>query len=383
MAPTTQHQNQKHMTSWTYDKAVGKAIYTWWRGLEHHRDVRAALRRAESPAALLLPPLHPVDEAVRKRVADLHEKLIEAAPRQPEELRLSAEALAAVAGLLAHVRVDASEHDSLAHQFADGASDGPGLSERRFERLLRRTSTPDLYSDLRRVLRQFEHRAPVPALMREVYAWVSGDDRDRVRQDWARIYYAAVIEQPPPLDVPDEDRLGVAALAWWKSLDDHRGERSVLRRCATTDDVRLTRGYHRLRKYVQGAGADTLTPERLAAAAGVLAHVRTHYTRPDDDQWKWAAFAELAASTEERLRTLDEGKKWPRTRQTPAPLKENRFKRLLRTDGIEDLYRPLIRAVRLLNGRADVVRLAGDIYFWSERTRQNWASRYYHIAEPE
>lgn len=161
------------------------------------------------------------------------------------------------------------------------------LSERRFERLLRRSLVDDFYNDLRHVLRQFDHRAPILALAREIYAWVSGTEREDVRRSWAEVYYAAVIEQPPEFEVP-EDRyaLHAAALAWWQSLDDQRGERSGLRRCGSIDEVRLARGYHRLRKYAHAADQKNLITERLAAVAGVLAHVRvaTPYARESDER---------------------------------------------------------------------------------------------------
>lgn len=109
-------------TSWMKDKAVRSAIYTWWRSLEHNRGARAALRRANRPAELLGPLLRPAEAAAWQSIETLRVKLLKAAPRQPDELYLSDEALAAVAGLLASVRDDVPGCSSMARLFAKGVT---------------------------------------------------------------------------------------------------------------------------------------------------------------------------------------------------------------------------------------------------------------------
>ncbi|MDI6782176.1 MAG: type I-E CRISPR-associated protein Cse2/CasB, partial [bacterium] len=70
------------------DNEFAAILYEWWNGLEHNRGERAALRRAKSPAEVVFSPAY-------------HQLLHQL---QQKGYTVYCEALAAVAGLAAHVK---------------------------------------------------------------------------------------------------------------------------------------------------------------------------------------------------------------------------------------------------------------------------------------
>lgn len=177
---------------------------------------------------------------------------------------------------------------------------------------------------------------------------------------------------------------------WWRALQPRakdaasvgpfvmlgRADSAKLRRCQEPGDVLLESAFHRLaqRMTTQEPGegtprfADDFTA--FALVAGVLAHVK-------DDANNNMSFAFLLGQTGDGDRPL---------------LSELRFQRLQTSVDETDFYRQAIRAVKLLNGRADVVTLANDLLAWvweyrdghgtkpKERLKVRWASDYYRAA---
>ncbi len=350
-------------------------LRAWWNELDERRGDRAKLRHAKSPTEVMkLTGFHRLRSRVGKNVNPYP--------------------LAAIAGLLAHVKSDTGGA-SVGRYLATAGSDGlDGLSESRFRRLLGLEDRDDLYLQLLRALRQLGHAVPVSAFAESVYRW-----NDQTRHEWASGYYDALLknEAPdPPADLSDRDHFRWAAKEWWADLQNHSGERAELERCG--DDlhaVHLARGFHRLRRYAEKVGKDERkSRQQLAAVTAVLAHVRTPIS---DDALKarptWRhgiSLAELAASDGDRTAALrtgetpeDESDKEKRKTEFKARLKEDRFRRLLAAEDRRDLVRPLIRAVIQLNHEADVARLAEDVFFWNRKTRGHWAEDYYRIAKPE
>ena len=65
------------------------------------------------------------------------------------------------------------------------------------------------------------------------------------------------------------------------------------------------------------------------------------------------------ASFAEQLATPHEGK-------GKAPMSELRFQQLQKSPTLDDFYRRLLRAIRLLDGNVNLVSLAGDIIQWHQ-----------------
>ena len=91
--------------------------------------------------------------------------------------------------------------------------------------------------------------------------------------------------------------------------------------------------------------------DRLAAAAGLLAHVRSHNERP-------------------LPKAMSEGEG---DKRRVSPL---RFTRLLEAPDIDTLFAGLRRTLPLLGHQADVLALATDVVNWGDSVKKRWAYDY-------
>ena len=140
---------------------------------------------------------------------------------------------------------------------------------------------------------------------------------------------------------------------WWKRIQDDRGMRADLRRCKSVTEVLTTPAFSRFcteaRVFLK---TDGYRETRLAAVFGLLAYIE-HL----GDETLPMQMAESKGGT---------------------PLvSELRFRRLLQERDIDRLYASLIRVLRMLNRKANPLRLAQDVYYWNDRTRKEWAYTYF------
>lgn len=145
---------------------------------------------------------------------------------------------------------------------------------------------------------------------------------------------------------------------WWGELESLRGDRAALRRCRSPTEVHFQPPYHRLSRRL--AAHFPVRTEALACAAGLAAHVTVN-----DESVGFPVHLARAVEGKDR-----------------APLSGLRFRRLLQVpdDDAAALYGPMVRALRLLGGRANLPDLAQSVYWWNERTKRTWASDYYEHA---
>jgi CRISPR system Cascade subunit CasB len=157
----------------------------------------------------------------------------------------------------------------------------------------------------------------------------------------------------------DKDSPEMQALtAWWNALNDNRGDRAELRRCATLAEVAFTPAYHRLRLAVGRFGAPH--DDSLALVAGLSARVKS----------------DIADSTlAEQMAT---GKV-----DGSARVSGLRFRRLLKSKESDELFTAMGRVVALLGSSANLQSLAKSVYFWNDRTRKQWAFEYYSKSPSE
>lgn len=144
-----------------------------------------------------------------------------------------------------------------------------------------------------------------------------------------------------------------AVLQWWSYLQEHKGARASLRHCHSPAEIALTEAFYLLHRRL--VSEDPIYIERLATLAGVLAHV--------DENEPSATFASQLGQGDDKARVSG-----------------LRFRRLLSEDEPEAQMLGLIRAVRLLGRRANIIDLARSIRFWGARTKQRWAVDYYSVA---
>ncbi|WP_347310800.1 type I-E CRISPR-associated protein Cse2/CasB [Defluviimonas sp. SAOS-178_SWC] len=150
--------------------------------------------------------------------------------------------------------------------------------------------------------------------------------------------------------------VGAAALGWWRA---HLGEdgpgratRARLRRVSAPVEAVQIAAVHDLNRRL--GGALTGRGDKLALIAVALANLREN---PKDK-----AAERMAGRV--------------------APL---RFQRLVRIEAPGDLIVPLRRALAQIDGAANVVALAHDLFYWSDTVRTRWCFSYYGAtsAAPE
>lgn len=149
-----------------------------------------------------------------------------------------------------------------------------------------------------------------------------------------------------------------ALTSWWRGLDEDRGERAILRRCATLSEVVFSPAYHRLRSSVARIGF--VKDEGLALVAGLAVRVKNN---------------EKIGSIAEQMAT---GKP-----DGSARVSGLRFRRLLKVKGHEELFAAMNRVVAQLGGNVNLQSLAQSVYFWNDSTRKQWAFDYYSKAPSE
>ena len=144
---------------------------------------------------------------------------------------------------------------------------------------------------------------------------------------------------------------GQILLDWWRGLADDTGGRAALRRAPDITAVVMLPAFQRLHRRMQAAGwpGPNWRDDRLAAAAGLLAHVRE-------------------PATTSLPQAMSEGER-------PA-LNELRFTRLLEAPDVDTLFAGLRRALPLLQQRADICALATDVVNWDDEVKKRWAYAY-------
>ena len=153
----------------------GKTLLAWWKDLDDNRAARAALRRASTVTEVTLTPHY---QRLYRRLCAVGWDDAGRAYRR--------DALAAVAGLLTHVKHN--DEQKFAVSMSKPAKDGdrPPVSQLRFMRLLESSDAEALFVGLRRVLPLMDQRANVIALSNDVIDW--GDARKKIKQKWAYDY---------------------------------------------------------------------------------------------------------------------------------------------------------------------------------------------------
>ena len=164
---------------------------------------------------------------------------------------------------------------------------------------------------------------------------------------------------------------------WFALLQKERGWRAELRRADVPESLLLCAGFRALIKPFHGW---VMNHEwkwfALAIAAGVAAHVK----QIDD-----------SASFASQLGKHKKGSKNP-------PLSPMRFSRLNQAHDHDDFYRLMIRAVRQLDGKVNLISMIDGIFLWCreqhettnpvpferspfQRPALRWATEYFQATE--
>lgn len=174
-----------------------------------------------------------------------------------------------------------------------------------------------------------------------------------------------------------ESHLGKVLHQWWHDLHHDtfnqdgllirkadRASSAILRRCATLDAVALSDSYQRFYRYMLAcnawpADAENWQKDKLAAIAGLLAHIKTEGTQRLPIQ----------------MSELDGDR---------PQVSELRFRDLLKIETSDDLFVSLRRVLPLIekkqnadpNKKTNINQLANDVYFWGDDIKKQWAYSY-------
>ncbi len=146
---------------------------------------------------------------------------------------------------------------------------------------------------------------------------------------------------------------------WWSSLDDDRGTRAELRRCATTLQVMEVAGFHHLRARLLPVGLASSKREDAERAASQLAVVTALLAHLEEagDHKPALAFSTGASPGD------------------PPPVSPLRFRQVLQARTPDELLLRLRRVLPLARG-LDPIQLAVDAFHWSDRIRKQWVFDY-------
>jgi len=151
---------------------------------------------------------------------------------------------------------------------------------------------------------------------------------------------------------PVNESLRKSLRDWWEGLEDNKGERAELCRCATLTEVLLCPAFYSIACPLETAGIPVAKRASVAAIVGLLASVR--HDSPS------SSFPAAMAKGE--------------AKPTVSPA---RFRRLLEAQTVDDLYPLLRRVLGLVDKTANIMDLANSIYDWDNETRKRWAYAYF------
>lgn len=157
--------------------------------------------------------------------------------------------------------------------------------------------------------------------------------------------------------------------SWHAWLDDNRGDRAMLRRAQSPEDILLSPAFAHFLGRMPAHWRDPAAMSLLDAAmlAAVLARVKT-----DDVKHSFATALAM-----------------PKESSSRAAMSELRFQQLQKSRTPEDFFRRLCRAITLLSGKVNIATLADNILQWlreyryaparqpDNRLAVRWATDYY------
>lgn len=155
-----------------HDKTPQQYLLSWFVWLQSERGMRAELRRARDPAAIML------CTGFRQLAKPLRAWLGE------KEWRWLG--LALVAGTFAHAKAHDGRASFAAQLGQKGQGDKPRLSPMRFARLQQAYEVDEFYRLLLRALRQIDNQANLFSLADSVLLWCREQDDESQEQGLAR-----------------------------------------------------------------------------------------------------------------------------------------------------------------------------------------------------
>lgn len=174
----------------------------------------------------------------------------------------------------------------------------------------------------------------------------------------------------PKLFTPEHPS-SVAILSCWTQLSENKGDRAELRRCKNLEEIQQSSAFQRI--YWQLAKAFKTNNEKpsriqLANIIALWSYIDDALLPTEDTDNQPIAFGyQLAAA---------------KSPENSSPkLSELRFRRLLKIDDRDKLFRFLIQAIRILDKKVNLLDFSGRVYFWGDNTKTELAYQYYEKAQ--
>ena len=157
-------------------------------------------------------------------------------------------------------------------------------------------------------------------------------------------------------DETKQKDFGTICLNWWRVLTNKdigrsRADLARLKRVNLVADALVIHSVHDLNKSLADEGCDMRRcPDKLALITVALAQIKESNN---------LRLAQIMGQGNQKL------------------LSEIRFDRLIRIQEPAELAVQLRRALAVVGHRANVARLAQDLFYWNDKTRAAWCFDYY------
>jgi len=162
-----------------------------------------------------------------------------------------------------------------------------------------------------------------------------------------------------------------ALLECWEGLLANKGDRAELRRCKNLDAIQLTSAFQRSYWKLSGKfsqGNRSPSKEQMGIIIALAAYI-------DEDAFTYEDGGKL------KLEFIGYQMAKPVSSDNKKPkLSELRFRRLLKINDREKLFRILIQTIRLLEKKVNLLDLLSTAYFWGDKTKTKLAYKYYEKA---
>ncbi|MDX8551210.1 type I-E CRISPR-associated protein Cse2/CasB [Methanospirillum sp. J.3.6.1-F.2.7.3] len=150
----------------------------------------------------------------------------------------------------------------------------------------------------------------------------------------------------------DSDSVRDKIHSWWRGLSENRGDSAELQRCHDLTEVFFCQAFHRL--YMSLLSEGTVRREALALIAVSLAHVK--------EDISGVTFAQQMGES--------------KSVQTPQ-ISQMRFRKLIRCESYSELFLPVTRIIKMLNGAVNIDDVVKKLYFWNEKSRKDMTFEYF------
>ncbi|PCK01708.1 MAG: type I-E CRISPR-associated protein Cse2/CasB [Alteromonadaceae bacterium] len=143
--------------------------------------------------------------------------------------------------------------------------------------------------------------------------------------------------------------------SWWVWLDDNCGDRAILRRASSPDDILLSEAFS---KFIKQMPATWLSGERIqytdaSMIAAVVARIKVHNEKQ--------SFAKSLAV--------------PSGDKSNHPLSELRFSQLQKSRSEQEFFTRICRAIQLIGGKVNIISITEDMLQWLLEFRQGQARK--------